>query len=428
MEVFLRLFAHFSYKKPSEISSSASNKVIACMGDSFTYGLGASGRDKAYPEQLNELLKKAGSLYSVVNRGVPGDNSAQLLSRLHGVLAEVRPAAVIVLVGANNFWSLETGWRETGTLAGSAVLQTLKRLKVFRLFALFKSLSSSPREGEEELKSVFLPTQSEKKLRNWNSPGQAEAKKAYEALERSDYKEAEKFYRRAIALDKTNGYYYAGLAEVYEHQVKPQQAFLTAIEGVRFAAQGAAGLYAQLGNYYSHQAKDHMVALHWYEQAVQTAVRDGEGAEYFTQLVFVYFTTHQQERGLRFIATLQLPENRRETLVAILKAVDMHKQLMLWLSHDIEKMAESCRNAGAQLFLATYARQDDRFPVNDKIMEMARYLKLPLIDNQTPFVRLEKLERDFETKYFAPDGHCSDAGYAVFAEDALKILAANGFR
>jgi lysophospholipase L1-like esterase len=71
--------------------------VVLALGDSITHGTGAAA-EAAYPAQLARL-----SAWKVVNGGVPGDTSAQALARLPALLAEHKPALVIVSLGGNDF-------------------------------------------------------------------------------------------------------------------------------------------------------------------------------------------------------------------------------------------------------------------------------------------------------------------------------------
>ncbi|MCI0588961.1 MAG: GDSL-type esterase/lipase family protein [Planctomycetes bacterium] len=82
-------------------------KVILCVGDSFTYGLGASSIDSAsYPAQLERLLREVdGPGWGVRNRGWPAQDSRDVLRRIDRDLAEARPDLVYVLVGINDHWS-----------------------------------------------------------------------------------------------------------------------------------------------------------------------------------------------------------------------------------------------------------------------------------------------------------------------------------
>jgi hypothetical protein len=72
---------------------------ILCIGDSWTYGIGAP-KGEAYPDHLRRVL---GDGWTVVNRGWPGASSSHVAARLPGWLTEFRPAVVIAMAGANNW-------------------------------------------------------------------------------------------------------------------------------------------------------------------------------------------------------------------------------------------------------------------------------------------------------------------------------------
>jgi len=71
--------------------------VVLALGDSITAGLGAEPA-AAYPSQLAALTG-----WQVVNGGVSGDTSAQAAERLPALLAQHRPALVVVSIGGNDF-------------------------------------------------------------------------------------------------------------------------------------------------------------------------------------------------------------------------------------------------------------------------------------------------------------------------------------
>lgn len=84
-------------RKRTGLAALPAGTAVLALGDSITYGVGAAP-EAAYPAQLAQL-----SGWQVVNAGVSGDTSAQALERLPVLLAEHKPALVIVSAGGNDF-------------------------------------------------------------------------------------------------------------------------------------------------------------------------------------------------------------------------------------------------------------------------------------------------------------------------------------
>ena len=80
--------------------------TLLCLGDSNTYGVYEETHE-TYPARLEGLLdaRTPGGPHRVVNLGIPGLNSRQVLEGLPRALEELEPDAVLVLAGVNNTWS-----------------------------------------------------------------------------------------------------------------------------------------------------------------------------------------------------------------------------------------------------------------------------------------------------------------------------------
>ena len=81
---------------------------ILCLGDSFTWGIGA-GFKNSYPAQLEEILNQKNKTRKVIiyNLGVPSYNSSQTLIQLKQFLRTIKPNLIIVMVGCNDAWNFK---------------------------------------------------------------------------------------------------------------------------------------------------------------------------------------------------------------------------------------------------------------------------------------------------------------------------------
>ena len=93
-------------------SATADNRPIVCFGDSLTEGYGASrpgtvDKSKSYPAFLQNKVT-----VPVENAGISGDTAAGALARMDRDVLSRDPQAVIILLGANDFFRLRPA-RET---------------------------------------------------------------------------------------------------------------------------------------------------------------------------------------------------------------------------------------------------------------------------------------------------------------------------
>ncbi len=108
---------------------------ILCLGDSFTYGIGADARF-SYPAQMQEILNKReqDNKVEVFNLGVPGYNSAQVLKKLKEESPNLKPDAVVIMCGANDTWNFDD---IKIRLDGELFRSLCARLRIYKLFSVF---------------------------------------------------------------------------------------------------------------------------------------------------------------------------------------------------------------------------------------------------------------------------------------------------
>jgi len=88
--------------------SRTGEKTVLCVGDSFTWGMGATTRAGSYPSVLQSKLEQSDpGRFAVLNRGYPGFDSHTILRRLPRQLRDLRPDYVYLLIGYNDRFSAQ---------------------------------------------------------------------------------------------------------------------------------------------------------------------------------------------------------------------------------------------------------------------------------------------------------------------------------
>jgi lysophospholipase L1-like esterase len=108
LEIVLQVGALIMDATGREIGSSwmTGNYRLVTLGDSNTYGLHVEAAE-SFPKQLEATWNEAGRspALEVLNLGFPGKNSSQVRRELPLVLETFAPDIIIVMVGANDFWT-----------------------------------------------------------------------------------------------------------------------------------------------------------------------------------------------------------------------------------------------------------------------------------------------------------------------------------
>ena len=199
--------------------------VVLCVGDSWTFGDASSNpAEKSYPAQLEDLLAAAvpGAGWAVVNRGVRGHDSRDVLRKLPSQLSRYEPRYVYILVGQNDAWSRPARLDvETEAVDETAFRWTWRTWRFTAWFAgkLAKRYGRDPRpQAEPELVRGGRPLGSG--LRQAADPPrvpaawdeQARAWKAWAAGARND---AAVRFERAIELNPEAAKNLGALVELY---------------------------------------------------------------------------------------------------------------------------------------------------------------------------------------------------------------------
>jgi acyl-CoA thioesterase I len=110
--------------------------TIVALGDSLTEGYGVEAH-QAYPAIIEDRLQKEGVSSKVINAGISGETSSELLSRIDRVLL-LKPDIVILCTGANDgFQGMDLGLIQNNI---SRIIQILKEHHVTVVLAGMKML------------------------------------------------------------------------------------------------------------------------------------------------------------------------------------------------------------------------------------------------------------------------------------------------
>ncbi|MFN2378349.1 MAG: SGNH/GDSL hydrolase family protein [Candidatus Binatia bacterium] len=113
---------------------------VLCIGDSNTYGLSV-GNAETYPARLQATWEQKSfePKIEVLNIGIPGMNSSQVLRDLDRNIDLFEPDVVVIAIGVNDFWTLPV---KTTAVEPESLLGRLKRWS--RLYRLYYIATRDP--------------------------------------------------------------------------------------------------------------------------------------------------------------------------------------------------------------------------------------------------------------------------------------------
>jgi Tfp pilus assembly protein PilF len=243
---------------------------IICLGESTT----AFGSNDSYPFKLGEVLnqRNTGIKFSVINGGVAGIDTSNIVARLDDNLNKYKPDMVIAMMGIND---------ESPIIpyAGTSVFKVYKLTKLLwlHIVAKLKELyarqanSSQPREPFK-----LIP-----KLTPINDKRYLELAVYY--LNQRKFSQAEELFQKAIELEPINVDAYVGLGWCYMNQGKFSQAEDLLKKAIELAPKND-NAYLRLGWCFLNQGKFSQ-AEDLLKKAIELNPKNNEG---YTGLGFYY--------------------------------------------------------------------------------------------------------------------------------------------
>ncbi|GEM_PF-1546192 len=253
--------------------------TILCVGDSSVYGVGANA-GKAYPDQLEELLISAvnDKKFRVVNKGVPAQNTRQLLEGINYYINSEKPDLVIILSGEANYWNY-TGYEiYSKEKALFPILKNIfSRIRIyrltknlyFRIISRVKNPDNSSNKGNYNGTGVSYFEQgikvNPKDINNYNGIG-------YVYLKEGRYNEAIKWFEEAISINPKDYIGCNGLGWAYTKQGRHEDAVDRFKEGISLAPRYS-GNYNGIGEIYKELGK-YDEAEKWFKEAININPKD----------------------------------------------------------------------------------------------------------------------------------------------------------
>lgn len=451
LEVALRIVGmiHFREVTARKGEVRGSDYTILCMGDSFTFGIGASeGGD--YPRQLERLLnsKIRNRRFVVVNRGVGGYNTSQILNYFPAWVDEIKPDLIVVMAGGANAWNY---WGYRAYKRGDSVLSRmhdqLYRIRIFKLIKLLQKRFPDAIAWRLKVNAIELF-----KDRIKVDPNDADNYRGlgYVFRELGDYTQSIECFKAAIEAYPGDPELYAEVGKTYLRVNKSGEAIDWFKRGIAVDASHSVNYYG-IGCVYNWLRK-HEEAIKWFKKGIRVNPDDSNN---YTGIGYAYRDSGRPEKampwfkqGIRFnpddisnyhglaeayndmgeivsAETIELmaeAAKRNPLAKEYIKMFENKRRIGLearkWMKSDLEKIIGMCREKQIPIVLQNYPEMTT---IIGPSREFAEGHAVLFVDNCKAFNEMwERGER--REDYFVIDGHCNDLGYFVVAKNIYDVI------
>jgi tetratricopeptide (TPR) repeat protein len=428
---------------------------IMCLGESTT---AIGGRD-SYPSQLEEILnqRNLGINFSVINKGVVGNNTAYILAHLEENLNRYRPDMVTAMMGVNDkLIKYYEAIPEANTfLFNRFRTYRLSRLLWMHIINKIKKKGIYTQQGEKtaaSLQSSYSLIRLRACYAEQVNPGQIEEafKKAIELNPKDDrlyvelgrfyrdngkYAQAEGLFQKSLNLNPRNDMAYVELGFCYLNQSKDIQAVQMLKKAVELNSRNDLA-YVELGRYYRDQGK-HIESEEALKKAIEINPR-GDWAYILLGLCYMYQNkpTQAEEAFKKAIELNPTDDRAYGGLAALYEEMGKYESAQQCYQqannlrlkhydprtiHNYKELKEISDKRGIKLVCIQY-------PVRS-IEPLRRIFQgqdgVIFVDNEKVFKdALKKASyREYFTDMFEGDfGHCTRKGNRLLAENIANVI------
>ncbi|MBU1125502.1 MAG: tetratricopeptide repeat protein [Candidatus Omnitrophica bacterium] len=442
LELALRLFGAGFFKKelPASLHPLLQCHTILCLGDSFTFGLGAP-KELSYPRQLEKRLRTTFSreCIRVINGGVAAQNTRQLLKTLEAGIEQVEPDIIVLLTGnANewNYWGFHDYQNKNKFF--SYFYNQLYRMRVVKLAVLFTN-EVKERVAQKRLRARLLSV----------SPADLTFSSLGAPSFLNDHKErvvkalrlVEKELKSAPAINR--------VADPDQLKFKDE---IATLKGKIRAKPAESSFYYYMGDIYKENG-DFERALLWskagailnpeysfsvgivleeqgkYEEALQSlkdyVLRYPANVSSYSFLARLYCRTKRYREAVDFFRGLRAHSSIAHDYYAMFSYAQSgnNTQIKEWMRYDTEEIVKVCKRQDIPIILLNYPSYNPFLGLQEGI---AQRLSIPFLDSSRIFRELMKENKFAWNDLVMLDGHCTARGYGILASMVYeKIVALN---
>ena len=428
LEIGLRIggFVFFSaqeYKNRLAIRNKGAYRIL-CLGESTT----AMGGENSWPAQLEKILNKRnmGIKFSVINKGLPGGYTSDIVLNLEDNLNKYSPKMVITMMGINDFGEI-VPYKDISSKGISPFLKTLRIYKLAKILYLhirdkvkttqyFKSDKVEYKNGLGKGNLVLTNIQKDnfkeqekilKEIRaNFAGQDWKRIEQGWYFRDQNDWQKAEAMFEKAIEINPENYSAYHDLGMLYKAKRdydKAEQMFKKTLE----INPGYDWSYIELGWCYA-------ILKNW---------QKAEGM--FKKAIEINSKSDRAYGGLFLCYEVQKKHALANGLLKELNALRLEKYNPI-TRYNYQKLREIVIQRRIKLVCVQYpVRSIQQFK---KMLEP--YGDIIFVDNEKIFKEALKqgsYDEYFEDSFGGDFGHCTKKGNELLADNIACVIKENLF-
>ncbi|MCD6221524.1 hypothetical protein J7K25_05155 [bacterium] len=455
LEVILRIFGVLYVRnvKTKKVKSRDQKKyVVLCLGDSFTYGLGAP-LGESYVDYLRVLLQQkfGRDKVEVVNYGFPGHNTHQLIEILRDEVDRIKPDLVIFLAGCQNLYNFY-GYYDFTKRKRMNYVSLFKWLHNFKVYKLVRLLLDDLRYINHSSKKYknniqFDSTEMINDMKERVSPNSVEL-----SID-SSLSSLHKFRKlgKALISNDTDEETYFEIGDYYFHRRLYDKAADWYMKGIKSNPQSIKGyikmsdLENKRGNWnqvikYSRMAiklgandgevymllAEALESVNKIEEAVENykiALKLGfQPANFiYKRLACIYQNSRQYKEALDFFTKIaKFDPAAISYMYRFQNRSNYYHLIEEWIGCEIADLKKICEDRNILLIIQNYPALNGYRWISFLLKDIAKRENCLFVDQYSFFEDMQDKENFFNFD------HCNSQGYKIMAKNLFnKIVEDN---